>query len=78
MFSNEILAPSNSTAALARRIQELGIGPSTRCMWQFADESGADVFLTTDDDLCAGPGGIDACFAFESRTRYFRLREVQA
>lgn len=51
VFANEIFAPSNSTADLAKRIQELGIGPFDALHVAIADESGADVFLTTDDDL---------------------------
>lgn len=50
-FATEVLVPSNSTANLATRIQDFGIGSFDALHLAIANEGGADVFLSTDDDL---------------------------
>lgn len=50
-FAREIFIPDSTTAELARRIEKLGITPFDALHLATADQSGADVFLTTDDNL---------------------------
>lgn len=50
-FANEVVAPSSTTAARATFLQELGFGSFDAMHLASAVEGGADVFLTTDDDL---------------------------
>jgi len=69
-FAREIFIPDSATADLAQRIERLGITSFDALHLASADQSGADVFLTTDDNLCAVPGVVEACFAFAPRTLY--------
>ena len=50
-FAREIFIPDSRAADLARRIEKLGIAPFDALHLATADQSGADVFLTTDDNL---------------------------
>lgn len=78
VFANEILAPSSSTADLARRIQELGIGSFDALHVAIADESGADVLLTTDDDLLRRSRRNRGLLRVRVENPVSWLREVQA
>jgi hypothetical protein len=48
---NEIVVPKSAEADRARRIEELGFSPFDALHLASAELGGADVFLTTDDDL---------------------------
>jgi predicted nucleic acid-binding protein len=50
-FANEIVAPKTAEADRARYIEELGFSPFDALHLASAERGGADVFLTTDDDL---------------------------
>jgi predicted nucleic acid-binding protein len=50
-FANEVVVPQNSEADRAKRIEELGFSPFDALHLASAERGGADVFLTTDDDL---------------------------
>jgi len=50
-FAGEIFIPDSTTADLAQHIEELGIAPFDALHVATAEQSGADVFLTTDDNL---------------------------
>jgi predicted nucleic acid-binding protein len=50
-FANEIVVPKSAEADRARRIEELGFSPFDALHLASAERGGADVFLTTDDDL---------------------------
>lgn len=78
VFANEILAPSNSTSDLAKRIQELGIASFDALHVAIADESGADVFLTTDDDLLRRCRRNRGMLRVRIENPVSWLREVQA
>lgn len=78
VFANEILAPSDSTADVARRIQELGIGAFDALHVAIADESGADVFLTTDDDFLRRSHRNRGLLRVRVENPVSWLREVQA
>jgi predicted nucleic acid-binding protein len=50
-FANEVVVPHSAEAARAKRIEELGFSPFDALHLASAELGGADVFLTTDDDL---------------------------
>jgi predicted nucleic acid-binding protein len=50
-FANEVVVPQNSEADRAKRIEELGFSPFDALHLASAERGGADVFLTTDDEL---------------------------
>ena len=50
-FANEVVVPQNSEADRAKRIEEVGFSPFDALHLASAELGGADVFLTTDDDL---------------------------
>jgi predicted nucleic acid-binding protein len=50
-FPNEIVVPRKAEADRARHIEELGFSPFDALHLASAEQGGADVFLTTDDDL---------------------------
>ena len=50
-FASETFIPDNKTAEIARRIEKLSITPFDALHLAIADQSGSDVFLTTDDNL---------------------------
>ena len=77
-FANEVLAPSSSTADLAARIQDLGIGSFDALHVAIADESGVDVFLTTDDDLLRRSRRNQGLFRVRVENPVSWLREVQS
>jgi predicted nucleic acid-binding protein len=50
-FAIEIVVAKSADADRARRIEELGFSPFDALHLASAERGGADVFLTTDDDL---------------------------
>ena len=50
-FANEVVVPQSAEAARAKRIEEVGFSPFDALHLASAELGGADVFLTTDDDL---------------------------
>jgi predicted nucleic acid-binding protein len=50
-FANEIVVPDVAEADRARQLEEQGFRPFDALHLASAEEGGADVFLTTDDDL---------------------------
>jgi hypothetical protein len=50
-FANEVVVPQSVDAVRAKRIEELGFSPFDTLRLASAELGGADVFLTTDDDL---------------------------
>ena len=78
VFANQILAPSDSTADLATRIQDLGIGSFDSLHVAMADESGVDVFLTTDDDLVRRSRRNPGLLRVRVENPVSWLREVQS
>jgi predicted nucleic acid-binding protein len=50
-FANEVVVPESADADRARYIEELGFSPFDALHLASAERGGADVFLTTDDDL---------------------------
>jgi predicted nucleic acid-binding protein len=50
-FANEIVVPDVAEADRARQLEEQGISPFDALHLASAEQGGADVFLTTDDDL---------------------------
>jgi len=50
-FASEIVVPKRAEADRARYIEELGFSPFDALHLASAERGGADVFLTTDDDL---------------------------
>ncbi len=50
-FANETVVPKRTDADRARRIEEAGFSPFDALHLASAEAGGADVFLTTDDDL---------------------------
>ena len=50
-FASEVVVPQNSEADRAKRIEELGFSPFDALHLASVERGGADVFLTTDDDL---------------------------
>ena len=59
---NEIVVPKSAEADRARRLELLGFSPFDALHLASAEPGGADVFLTTDDDLLRrarrSPGSI--------------------
>ena len=50
-FANEVVVPKDAEGDRARHIEELGFSPFDALHLASAERGGADVFLTTDDDL---------------------------
>ena len=50
-FANEVVVPKRAEAGRARQIEGLGFSPFDALHLASAERGGADVFLTTDDDL---------------------------
>jgi predicted nucleic acid-binding protein len=51
LFVSEIVVPNRTVADRARRIEEFGFHPFDALHLAGAEHGGADVFLTTDDDM---------------------------
>ena len=51
LFASEIVVPNRAVADRAQRIEELGFSPFDALHLAGAEQGGADVLLTTDDDI---------------------------
>ena len=77
VFAQEIFVPDEATAAFAQRIQKLGITSFDALHLACADQSGADVFLTTDDNLLRRARRSERLFRVSIENPVSWLREVQ-
>ena len=76
-FAQEIFVPDEATAAFALRIEKLGIASFDALHLACADQSGADVFLTTDDNLVRRARRSERLFRVSIENPVSWLREVQ-
>lgn len=78
MFATEVSIPNSATAELAKCIEGLGIAPFDALHLATADQSRADVFLTTDDDLLRRARRDRALLHIRVENPVSWLREVQS
>jgi predicted nucleic acid-binding protein len=74
-FVNEIVVPNSAEADRARHIEALGFSPFDALHLASAERGGADVFLTTDDDLLRRARRSLGCFTSGWRTLYRGMRK---
>jgi predicted nucleic acid-binding protein len=77
-FAHEIFIPDSATADLAQRIERLGITSFDALHLASADQSGADVFLTTDDNLLRRARRGRGLLRIRAQNPVSWLREVQS
>jgi predicted nucleic acid-binding protein len=77
-FAREIFIPDSATADLAQRIERLGITSFDALHLASADQSGADVFLTTDDNLLGRARRGRGLLRIRVQNPVSWLREVQS
>jgi predicted nucleic acid-binding protein len=77
-FAREIFTPDSATADLAQRIERLGITSFDALHLASADQSGADVFLTTDDNLLRRARRGRGLLRIRAQNPVSWLREVQS
>ena len=77
-FAREVFIPDRTTADLALRIEKLGIAAFDALHLATADQSGADVFLTTDDNLLRRSGRGKGLLRIRVLNPVSWIREVQS